>query len=80
MKEIPEFYYRSNVKPGLTGLAQVKGKYDTKDKEKIRYDLLYVKKSSFWFDLKILILTVKVLFSQGSVTEEENHARYTRYS
>lgn len=74
MKEIPEFYYRSNVKPGLTGLAQVKGKYDTKDKEKIRYDLLYVKKSSFWFDLKILILTVKVLFSKGSVTEDENHA------
>lgn len=70
MKLIPEFYYRSNVKPGLTGLAQVKGKYDTQDKEKIRYDLLYVKKSNFWFDLKIIILTIKVLFTKGSVTEE----------
>jgi len=72
-KIIPEFYYRSNVKPGLTGLAQVKGKYDTKDKEKIRYDLLYVKKSNFWFDLKILILTIKVIFTKGSVTEEEQN-------
>lgn len=73
MREIPEFYYRSNVKPGLTGLAQVKGKYDTPAKEKIRYDLLYVKKASFWFDLKILILTVMVIFSKGSVTEDAEH-------
>ncbi len=70
IKEIPEFYYRMNVKPGLTGLAQVKGKYDTKAKEKIRYDLLYVKKANFFFDIKILILTVKVLFSKGSVVDE----------
>lgn len=72
IKEIPEFYYRMNVKPGLTGLAQVKGKYDTKEKEKIRYDLLYVKKANFWFDLKILILTIKTVFTVGSITQEKD--------
>ena len=72
IKDIPEFYFRSNVKPGLTGLAQVMGKYDTQAKEKIRYDLLYVKKSSFWYDLKIIILTVKVLFTKGSVVSDSN--------
>lgn len=71
IREIPEFYYRTNVKPGLTGLAQVKGKYDTKAKEKIRYDLLYVKRANFWYDLKILILTVKVIFTKGSVIQDE---------
>lgn len=72
IKEIPEFYYRTNVKPGLTGLAQVKGKYDTKAREKIRYDLLYVKRANFWYDLKILILTIKVIFTKGSVIQEED--------
>lgn len=72
IREIPEFYYRTNVKPGLTGLAQVKGKYDTKAREKIRYDLLYVKRANFWYDLKILILTIKVIFSKGSVIQENN--------
>ncbi len=69
IREIPEFYYRTNVKPGLTGLAQVKGKYDTKAREKIRYDLLYVKRASFFYDMKILILTIKVIFSKGSVIQ-----------
>ncbi|MDO9630160.1 MAG: exopolysaccharide biosynthesis polyprenyl glycosylphosphotransferase, partial [Acholeplasmataceae bacterium] len=71
-REIPEFYFRSNVKPGLTGLAQIKGKYDTEASEKIRYDLLYVTKQSFWFDLKIIILTVRTIFTKGSVIQNDS--------
>jgi len=40
------------VKPGLTGIAQIYGKYDTPPQHKLKYDLLYIKKQNFWLDLK----------------------------
>jgi lipopolysaccharide/colanic/teichoic acid biosynthesis glycosyltransferase len=43
------------VRPGLTGLAQVNDATSTVPKEKLRYDLNYIRKQSFWFDLKILV-------------------------
>jgi lipopolysaccharide/colanic/teichoic acid biosynthesis glycosyltransferase len=73
LKDHPEFRYRSNVKPGLTGLAQISSRYDTKDNEKLRYDLYYIRNYSFWYDLKILLLTVKtVLTKEQSVGREFN--------
>jgi lipopolysaccharide/colanic/teichoic acid biosynthesis glycosyltransferase len=57
-----EQHRRHNVKPGITGWAQVKGRNALTLDEKITLDLNYVENVSFWFDLKILILTVRQLF------------------
>ena len=53
---------RTNVKPGITGLAQVNGGYNLKPEEKIVYDLEYIEKRSLWLDIKILFKTVAVIF------------------
>lgn len=53
---------RTNVKPGITGLAQVNGGYDLKPEEKIVYDLEYIEKRSLWLDIKILFKTVAIVF------------------
>ena len=55
--EINNYDFRHRVKPGLTGIAQVFGKYDTKPKHKLKYDLLYVGNQSLWLDLKLIILS-----------------------
>ena len=58
------FNQRLKVKPGLTGLAQVKGGYYLKPEEKIIYDVDYIKNKSIWMELKILFGTVKVVFKR----------------
>ena len=62
IEEIPEFAYRMKVKGGLTGYAQIYGKYDTSAYDKLRLDLMYIENYSFTLDLKILATTVRVLF------------------
>jgi exopolysaccharide biosynthesis polyprenyl glycosylphosphotransferase len=66
VKDIPEYDYRHRVKAGLTGLAQVEGKYNTSVENKLRYDLIYINSYSLWRDLLILVRTVKILFSRES--------------
>lgn len=61
-KIIPEFSERLKVKGGLTGYAQVYGKYNTEPEDKIKYDLYYIYNYSVWLDVKILLLTVRILF------------------
>lgn len=61
-KEIPEFVLRLKVKAGLTGYAQVYGKYNTTPYDKLKLDLTYIESYSLWMDIKILFLTFKVLF------------------
>ena len=61
-KEIPEFAYRLKVRGGLTGYAQVYGKYNTTPLDKLKLDLVYIQNYSFLLDLKLILLTVKVLF------------------
>ncbi len=56
------FSERLKVKPGLTGLAQVRGGYYLKPEEKILYDVDYIKKRSLGLDLKIVLETIKVVF------------------
>jgi len=56
----PDFKKRLLVPQGLTGIAQLLGQYDTSPKNKIRYDLIYIKNQSFFLDLKIIILSVLV--------------------
>lgn len=62
----PDFKYRVNVKPGITGLAQVLGKYNSTPDDKLRYDLLYIRNYSFLLDIKILFLTIKAVFDRDS--------------
>lgn len=61
-EEIPEFVLRLKVKAGLTGYAQVYGKYNTTPYDKLKLDLTYIENYSLWMDIKILFLTFKVLF------------------
>jgi exopolysaccharide biosynthesis polyprenyl glycosylphosphotransferase len=66
LKETPEYRYRSNVKAGITGLAQTKGRYDTKYQDKLRWDLLYIRNYSFIGDIKIILRTILAVFSKTS--------------
>ncbi len=62
----PEFKYRHRVKAGLTGLAQIVGKYNTSPKDKLMLDLMYIEKYSIWLDFKLMFQTLKVLFKSDS--------------
>ena len=64
--EIPDYKYRTIVKAGLTGLAQVMGKYTTTAEDKVRYDLLYIKNYSIFLDLKLIFQTIKIIFIKES--------------
>lgn len=65
-KEIPEYVYRHNVKPGITGLAQVHGKYNTTPYDKLVYDLMYIQKCNVLTDLVIMLQTLRVLVTKSS--------------
>ena len=74
-KDIPEFSYRLKVKGGLTGYAQVLGKYNTTAYDKLKLDLMYIENYSIALDLKLLLMTIKIVFSKESTEgfEEENN-------
>ena len=61
MDEMPEFAYRMRVKAGLAGYAQVYGKYNTTPYDKLKLDLIYIENYSVWMDIKLMILTLKIL-------------------
>jgi len=61
-QEIPNFDFRHTIRPGLTGIAQIYGKYDTPPRHKLKYDLLYIRKQCFWLDLKLIFLSFWVTF------------------
>ena len=63
-ERIPEFDYRLKVKAGLTGYAQVYGKYNTTPYDKLKLDLTYIETYSLQLDIKLLMLTFKILFQK----------------
>jgi len=63
---LPQFKSRLKVKAGLTGYAQIYGKYNTTPYDKLKLDLIYIQNYSFILDLKLLLLTVKILFMKES--------------
>lgn len=65
-REIPEFAYRLKMKGGLTGYAQVYGRYNTTAYDKLKMDLLYIVNYSVLLDLQILFETIKILFKKDS--------------
>lgn len=82
-KEMPEFALRLQAKAGLTGLAQVYGKYNTTPYNKLQMDLQYIGSMGIVTDLKIIFATIKILFmpestegvAQGQVTAEKKEDR-----
>lgn len=64
--EIPEFKYRLRVKAGLTGYAQIFGKYNTTPYDKLKLDLHYIQNYSLMLDVKLMVQTVKILFMKES--------------
>lgn len=72
MEMMPEFAYRMKVKAGLAGYAQVYGKYNTTPYDKLKLDLTYIENYSVWLDLKLMLLTLKVLFWPDSTEGIEN--------
>ena len=65
-KEVPEFDYRLKVRGGLTGYAQIYGKYNTSSYDKLRLDLMYIENYSLLLDIKLIILTLRIIFSKDS--------------
>ena len=75
-KELPEFALRLQAKAGLTGYAQVYGKYNTTPYNKLLMDLMYIAHPSFFEDLRIVFATIKILFLPES-TEGVEEGRET---
>lgn len=63
---LPEFDLRHRVKAGLTGYAQIYGKYNTSPQNKLNMDLIYIEKYSLLLDIKLLIMTIKIIFMRES--------------
>lgn len=76
MEEMPEFAFRTRVKAGLAGYAQVYGKYNTTPYDKLKLDLTYIEGYSLWLDIKLMLLTMKVILSPEA-TEGVNENQTT---
>jgi lipopolysaccharide/colanic/teichoic acid biosynthesis glycosyltransferase len=74
-KSLPEFHLRLQGKAGLTGYAQVYGKYNTAPYDKLEMDLMYLARPSFIEDLRIIFATIKILFKADSTEGVENGNR-----
>ncbi|MBO5936324.1 MAG: sugar transferase [Clostridia bacterium] len=77
-KDMPEFALRLQVKAGLTGYAQVYGKYNTPPYDKVQMDLMYVANQSIIEDLKLMLMTFKILFIPSStegVSDDQTTAK-----
>lgn len=73
-KRIPEFSCRMKVKGGLTGYAQIYGKYNTTPYDKLKMDMMYIQNYSFWLDIQLILMTLKIMFIKEStegVAEEK---------
>ncbi len=66
MEDMPEFAFRMKMKAGLAGYAQVYGKYNTTPYDKLKLDLFYIENYTVWLDLKLMLLTLKILFKPES--------------
>ncbi len=80
-RELPEFQYRHRAKAGLTGMAQIYGKYNTSPKDKLILDMTYINQYSIWLDIKLIFRTLLVLLTPDQSTEafednsEDNKAK-----
>ncbi|MCS0654756.1 sugar transferase [Cytobacillus firmus] len=79
-KKHESYKYRSTVKPGITGIAQVMGKYSTSVEDKLRYDLYYIRNYSLWLDILLLLRTVIVVLdkTKSEGTELKDNSKLKR--
>ena len=63
---LPDFAYREKMKAGITGYAQIEGRYNTTAEDKLMLDLMYIESFSVWLDIKLLLRTVTVFFRHDS--------------
>ncbi len=64
--ELPSFVYREKMKAGLTGYAQIEGRYNTSAEDKLMLDLMYIESFSIWLDIKLLLRTFTILTKKDS--------------
>jgi lipopolysaccharide/colanic/teichoic acid biosynthesis glycosyltransferase len=77
-KEIPSFDRRHTVRPGLTGLAQIYGHSELPRRQKLRYDLLYIRKQSFSLDVRLILVSFLVTFTGSWETRSSKLPRLAR--
>ena len=65
-KQYPDFVYREKAKAGLTGYAQIEGRYNTTAEDKLMLDLMYIENNSLWNDLRLMLRTLTVFFRKDS--------------
>ena len=65
-KELPDFAYREKMKAGLTGYAQIEGRYNTSAEDKLMLDLMYIESFSIWLDVKLILRTFTVILKPDS--------------
>ena len=65
-QKYPDFNLRHRVKGGLTGYAQIYGKYNTSPEDKLKMDLIYIEQYSIFLDIKLILMTIKILFMKES--------------
>ena len=65
-QDVPEFDFRTKVKGGLTGYAQIYGKYNTSPYDKLRLDMMYIENYSLMLDIKLMLLTLRIMLSKES--------------
>lgn len=80
-RELPEFEYRLRMKAGLTGYAQIVGKYNTNPRDKLLMDMMYIEQFSIWRDIQLVLQTVIVLLKMNKSTQgfgvKYNNKKYT---
>jgi lipopolysaccharide/colanic/teichoic acid biosynthesis glycosyltransferase len=62
LEDVPGFAERSRVRPGLTGIAQIYARRDVPRRAKFRYDLIYVRRQSFWLDVRLILVSFWITF------------------
>jgi exopolysaccharide biosynthesis polyprenyl glycosylphosphotransferase len=74
-KDIPEYAHRYLVKAGITGYAQIYGKYDTSPVDKLKYDLLYIKDYNLLLDIKLILQTFRVFRGKKAMYQRTGSSR-----
>lgn len=78
IKDIPNYEKRFQVRPGLTGMAQFYGKYDTPPEKKLQYDLGYIEKMDIFLDMKLIFLSFLITLRGGWARFEQNQKGLTK--
>ncbi len=78
-KKIPEFEYRLRMKAGLTGYAQIEGKYNTLPKDKLNMDMMYMEQFTIWRDIQLILQTIVVLLKMDSTEGFINRKKYREF-